>query len=153
MEVVLLPIVLSAAALLVLRTRIRFGYFADDRRAALRAEAMLVQRFNARRFYAIYDTAADAMRAAVPRAQAVAAMHATLDAYGTIVEDIEGATTCFPDQVRMVRWLKSSNGTALTQMSLWSTPGGDAKLPMMRIFPGRAGVDPEIVRRNRCSPR
>lgn len=133
-------VALAGVAWVALGMRIHFGYYADDRQAALRAEALVVQRFNAQAFDAIYDDAADAMRA-------------MLKAYGTIVEDNEGATTCFPDQVRMVRWLRSSNGTDLTQVSLWSTPGGDAKLVMMRISPGRVSVDPEIVHRNRCGAR
>ncbi|VWC44501.1 hypothetical protein BLA13014_07159 [Burkholderia aenigmatica] len=152
-KVALALVALTGIALFTLGTRIHFGYYADDRQAALRAEALVVQRFNAQAFDAIYDDAADAMRAAVSRTQAVDAMRATLKAYGTIVEDNEGATTCFPDQVRMVRWLKSSNGTDLTQISLWSTPGGDAKLVMMRISPGHSSVDPEIVHRNRCGSR
>lgn len=139
-KVALALVALAGVAWFALGMRIHFGYYADDRQAALRAEALVVQRFNAQAFDAIYDDAADAMRA-------------TLKAYGTIVEDNEGATTCFPDQVRMVRWLRSSNGTDLTQVSLWSTPGGDAKLVMMRISPGRVSVDPEIVHRNRCGAR
>ncbi|MBN3742330.1 MULTISPECIES: hypothetical protein [Burkholderia] len=152
-QVALALVALAGVAWFALGLRIHFGYYADDRQAALRAEALVVQRFNAQAFDAIYDDAADAMRATVSRAQAVDAMRATLKAYGTIVEDNEGATTCFPDQVRMVRWLRSSNGTDLTQVSLWSTPGGDAKLVMMRISPGRVSVDPEIVHRNRCGAR
>ncbi|WGY70644.1 hypothetical protein KEC55_26840 [Burkholderia cepacia] len=152
-KIALALVALTGIALFALGTRIHFGYYADNKQAALRAEALVMQRFNAQAFDAIYDDAADAMHAAVSRTQAVDAMRATLKAYGTILEDNEGATICFPDQVRMVRWLKSSNGIDLTQMSLWSTPGGDAKLVMMRISPGHASVDPEIVRRNRCGSR
>lgn len=152
-KIALALVVLLGATLFALGLRIHFGYFAEDRRAALRAETLLVQRFNAGQFDQIYDAAADAMRAAVPRERTVEAMRATMAAYGTIVEDQEGATTCFPDQVRMVRWLKSSNGSNLTQMSIWYTPGGDARLLMMQISPGHASVDPEVVNRNRCSSR
>ena len=121
--------------------------------AALRAETLLVKRFNAKQFDLIYEDAAPAMRDAVPRKQVVEAMAATMGAYGVIVEDAEGAVTCFPDQVRMVRWLKTSSGAELTQMSMWHTPGGDAKLLMMQILPGRTTVDPEVVLRHRCSSR
>lgn len=152
-KVAIAVILTIGGVLLGLGFRIHIGYFADDRAAALRAEARLIQRFNAKEFNAIYDDAAQAMRDAVPRAKVVGAMVATMDAYGPIVEDTEGAVTCFPDQVRMVRWLKSSNGTELTQMSMWYTPGGDAKLLMMQISPGREAVDSTIVDRHRCSSR
>jgi hypothetical protein len=146
-------IVVVGTVLLGLGFRIHIGYFSEDRIAALRAEALLVKRFNSKQFDLIYADAAQAMRDAVSRRQMVEAMTATMDAFGTIVEDTEGAVTCFPDQVRMVRWLKSSSGAELTQMSMWYTPGGDAKLLMMQISPGREAVDPAIVEQHRCSSR
>lgn len=152
-KLVISLVLILTAVLLGLGLRVHVGYFADDRAAALRAEALLIQRFNARQFDSIYDDAAQAMRDSVPRKTAVDAMAATMDAFGTIVEDREGVATCFPNQVRMVRWLKSSKGIELTQMSTWSTPGGDAKLLMIHISQGRAAVDPTIVERHRCSSR
>lgn len=150
----LLALVVTAGAILfLLGFRLHIGYFAEDRQAALAAEAQLIRLFNSKQFDAIYDQAADAMRATVGREQAVQAMEATIKMYGPIVEDVEGATTCFPDQVRMLRWMKSSNGTDLTQLSQWSTPGDEAKLLMMNIFPGHDVADPEIVNRHRCAPR
>lgn len=90
-KLVISLVLILTAVLLGLGVRVHVGYFADDRAAALRAEALLIQRFNARQFDSIYDDAAQAMRDSVPRKTAVDAMAATMDAFGTIVEDREGA--------------------------------------------------------------
>ncbi len=139
---------------LLLKLKIHFGYFADDKAASDSAEAVVIQRFNSGKFDAIYDSFADVAKKAVARKQAVDAMSETFDRYGSITEDIVGATTCFPQQVRMVRWLKSSKGDDLTAMMIWSVPDGEhAALVMMQIVPGHSPVNPETVRAHSCSGR
>jgi hypothetical protein len=139
---------------LFLVVKVHFGYYAKDKLNSVSAEHATIQRLNSRQFDAIYDSFADNARKAVPRRLAVDAMAATVDRYGTITEDIEGATTCFPEQVRMVRWLKSSKGNELTAMIIWYIPDEEhAELVMMQIVPGHSSVNPEIMRAHSCSRR
>lgn len=134
--------------------KVHFGYYSHDKLTSDSAEKLTIQRFNSRQFDAIYDSFADNVKKVVPRKQAVDAMNATFDRFGTVTEDIEGATTCFPEQVRMVRWLKSSKGDDLSAMMIWYVPNGEhAELVMMQIVPGHSSVDPEIVRAHSCSGR
>jgi hypothetical protein len=143
-------VLLVAGLLLVIRDH--FGYFAHDKAAADLAERLVIERFNSRQFDDIYDSLADNAKKALSRGQAVDAMSATFELYGRITGDIEGATTCFPEQVRMVRWLKSSKGEDLTAMEIWYVPDRDkAELVMMKIAPGHSPVNPETVRAHSCS--
>jgi len=81
-------------------------------------------------------------------------MNTTFDQFGVITEDVEGATTCFPNDVRLVRWLKSSKGNELTAMVRWYVPDGEhAQLIMMQISPGHSSVDPKIVQEHSCTKR
>lgn len=141
------------AALLLSRCHVHLGYFAEDRAAAVEAETVVMQRFNAMQFDKIYDDSSEAMKGAVTRDQAVESIRATFERFGTISEDREAAITCFPNQVRMVRWLKSSRGDELTQISAWDTPGGEAKLIMMQISPGHQTVDLSLVNKHPCNSR
>jgi hypothetical protein len=146
-------VVLLGSALLLM-VKVHFGYFAKDKVTTDQAEKLVIQRFNSRQFDAIYEDFADDAKKALSREQAVDAMNATSELYGRITEDVEGATTCFPEQVRMVRWLKSSKGTDLTAMMIWYVPGGEkARLVMMQIVPGHSTVNPETVAAHSCSGR
>lgn len=132
--------------------RIHFGYFADDRVAAIKAEDIMIRQYNAKDFDAIYNGAADALKAGVSRQQVTDAMKQTFDRFGAVVDDKEAATTCFPNQVRMVRWLKSENGGALTALVTWFVPDGrNAKLVSAQISTGHASFDPAIVRAHSCT--
>ncbi|HDR8929805.1 MULTISPECIES: hypothetical protein [Burkholderia] len=148
----LIAVLISVGVLMKLK--VHFGYFAHDKAASLSAERVAIQRFNNKQFDAIYDSFADNVRKSVSRPQAVESMKETFDQYGSITEDIEGATTCFPEQVRMVRWLKSAKGNDLTAMMIWFVPDGEkAELVMMQIVPGHSPVNPETVRAHSCSGR
>lgn len=134
--------------------RIHFGYFSDDRAAAIAAEGTMMRQYNAKDFDAINDGAADALRSGVSRRQVTDAMKLTFDKFGTVVDDKEAATTCFPNQVRMVRWMRSANGSELTALMTWFVPDGkNAKLVLAQISPGHASFDPSIVRAHSCTPQ
>ena len=112
----------------------------------------MIHQYNARDFDAIYDGAADALKAGVPRAQVTNAMKETFDKYGMIADDNAAATTCFPNQVRMVRWMKSGNGSELTALVTWFVSDGKtAKLLSAQISSGHASFDPDIVRAHSCT--
>jgi hypothetical protein len=149
----LLVAVLAVCVLLAARVRIHFGYFSDDRAAAVAAEGKMIRQYNAKDFDAIYDGAADALKSAVPRRQVTDAMKLTFDNFGAVVDDNEAATTCFPNQVRMVRWMKSASGGELTALVTWFVPDGKhAQLVSAQISPGHASFDPAIVRAHSCNP-
>ena len=134
--------------------RIHFGYFADDRVAALKAEKTMIRQYNAKDFDAIYDGAADALKSGMSRQQVTDAMKWTFDKFGVVVDDDEAATTCFPNQVRMVRWMRSANGSQLTALVTWFVPDGkNAKLVSAQISPSHASFDPAIVQAHSCAPR
>ncbi|PMS16988.1 hypothetical protein C0Z18_21200 [Trinickia dabaoshanensis] len=134
--------------------RIHFGYFSDDRAAAITAEGAMIRHYNAEDFDAIYDGAADALKSGVSRRLVTDAMKLTFDKFGVVVDDKEAATTCFPNQVRMVRWMKSANGSELTALVTWFVPDGkNAKLVSAQISPGHASFDPAIVRAHSCTHR
>ncbi len=113
-----------------------------------------MRQYNAKDFDAIYDGAAAALKSGVSRQQATDAMKQTFDKFGVMVDDNEAASTCFPNQVRMVRWMRSANGSELTALVTWFVPDGkNAKLVSAQISPGHASFDPEIVRAHSCTPQ
>ncbi|WP_254616458.1 DUF3887 domain-containing protein [Burkholderia metallica] len=139
---------------LFLVTKVHFGYYSHDKSLADDAERVAIQRFNSKQFDAIYDSFADNVKKTIPRRQALDAMNATFDRFGEITQDAEAATTCFPEQVRMVRWLKSSKGGDMSAMIIWYVPDEKhVELVMMQFVPGHSPVDPDIVRAHSCSGR
>lgn len=135
----------------VSRLHVYFGYFPDDKAASEIAETALVRRYNAKQFNDIYLNAADAFKSGQTEEVAVAAMNASFKMYGEIATDTEAATTCFPRQVRMVRWLSTIAGKDLTEMSMWYVPDGKAaKLLSFRVSPGRAAFDPASAKTHSC---
>lgn len=115
---------------LIARMRIHAGSYANQKALAEAAELAVMQQFDNRRFGAIYVASADAFKHSIARAQGIDAMNATFAMFGSIVQDVERATTCFPEQARMIRWLKTSSGNDVTAM-----------------------VSPEVVRAHPCSGR
>ncbi len=114
----------------------------------------MIRQYNAKDFDAIYDGAADALKSGVSRQRVTDAMRLTFDKFGVVIEDKEAATTCFPNQVRMVRWMRSGNGDELTALVTWFVPDGkNAKLVSAQISPGHASFDQAIVRAHSCAPR
>ena len=139
---------------LIFRIRIHAGSYVKDKRLAEAAERTLIQRFNGRQFDAIYDSSADATKRSVSHDQFIVAIQSDFDTSGLIVDDVEAATTCFPEQVRMVRWLKTSKGTEQTAMIIWYLPDESrAQLLMIQVSPGHAPVSSEIVKAHPCSGR
>jgi hypothetical protein len=133
-----------------LHLRIHFGYYADDKAEVNAAEIKLIQQLNEQRFNDIYDAAADAFKAAQTRDKSTSVMKATYDLYGTITEDAEAATSCFPQQVRMVRWLKTSKGNELTEMSAWYVLNGKPTLLMFQVNQGHSPVSYSAAHGHPC---
>ncbi|SPV13197.1 Uncharacterised protein [Burkholderia cenocepacia] len=68
---------------LFLMTKVHLGYYSHDKAIADDAERIAIQRFNSKQFDAIYDSFAENEKQAIPRKQALEAMHATFDRFGT----------------------------------------------------------------------
>ncbi|QYD68243.1 DUF3887 domain-containing protein [Paraburkholderia edwinii] len=148
----LVAIVVITGILVAAKVHVRFGRFADDKAAADAAENAMIRQYNERNFDAIYDSASDALKSELSRAQVTDAMKQTFDKYGVIGDDSAAATTCFPYQVRMVRWMKAENGTELTALVTWFVPDGKhAMLVSAQISPGHSSFNPDIVRAHSCS--
>jgi hypothetical protein len=144
-----LALVLGVGAFLHLN--VRFGSFSEDKIAADAAETVLIRQLNNGEFDAIYDGAADAMKQSIPRAQFIGAVKQSVLRTGKLSGDTSAATTCFPGQVRMVRWFKGMNGEDFTALIHWYVPDGRrAYLVMMQLNPGRLEVDPKVVQDHQC---
>ena len=153
-KLVLLLVVLLFVGAILAATRIHPGYFAEDKIAADTAEALLIRRFNGQHFDAIYDSAADLFKTAQSREKVVAAMKEAFDLYGPITQDAGTATTCFPQQVRMARWLRSGKGDDLTGMFIWYVADGqNAQLLLFRLVSGHSPVSSAVAEANRCDSR
>ncbi|PCE33003.1 hypothetical protein BZL54_07690 [Burkholderia ubonensis subsp. mesacidophila] len=143
-----------AIVIVAARTRIHFGYFDDDKAAAVLAESRFVEQYNAQHFGEIFDGATDGFKTGVSREQLVAMLKYGFDLYGPLMGDEGAATTCFPEQVRMVRWFKSSKGSDLTVKLIWHVPDGKhARLAWLNLETGHAAFDPEIVKAHACGSR
>jgi hypothetical protein len=122
-----------------------------DPSAAQAAESALLHNFNAQHFDAIYAGAADELKVGVRHNAAILAMKTNYARYGTIAIDKEALTTCYHEQVRMVRWWTSAKGDEATATFIWYVPEGQpAQLLMASLDPGHAPVDSAAYQTHRC---
>lgn len=114
----------------------------------------MLQRCNAQRLDEICDSATDALKAAQPREKSVEATKESFDLYNSILPDGGAARTCFPEQVRMVRWLRSAKGSDLAEMIIWRVPDGkNTQLVSVSPGPGHASFDNAVVKAHSCDFR
>lgn len=133
---------LPLAALLVAmpfgcESRVKLGHFEDDKVAALEALDVLHQRFSAEDFDAIYENAADGLRAR-PKTEVVANMRESRRTWGKFISAEVKSAACFPNEVRLVVHARFEKGQA-GEMVVWQVPN-KARLLSFVIFPGSVQV-------------
>jgi len=144
-------ITLSLGATVFALTPRHRGAAIADPADAQAAESALVRNFNAQHFDDIYDGAADELRLGLRHNATISEMKDDYAREGAIALDREALTTCYHQQVRMVRWWTSTKGVENTATFVWYVPDGQpTQLLMASINPGHAPVDPASYQAHRC---
>jgi hypothetical protein len=114
--------------------KVKQGYFATDKAAAIKALGVFHQRWNAKDFEAVYQDASEAFRAQ-PKGQAIAAMKAKREVWGKVVESTEVASSCAPNEVSLLLAVKFENDEG-GEVIDWHVPEEEARLAGFQIVTG-----------------
>lgn len=114
--------------------KVKKGYFAVDKEAAVKALGVFHERWNAKDFEAIYQNASEAFRAQ-PKGQLMAAMQAQRSLWGKVVEATQIASSCVPNEVTLFLGVKFENGDG-GEVIAWHVPEEEAKLVGVQIVTG-----------------
>jgi hypothetical protein len=138
------PAMLVLATLLVTslscQVRVKTVHNEDQKKAALAALALFHNRLSAGDFDAIYETFGDALRAQ-PKADILASMKATHDRWGKLINAEVKASSCFPNEVRLLVQAQFAKGEA-GEMIVWQVSDERVLLQHFQIFPGAVKVSP-----------
>lgn len=114
---------------------VKFGYFEKDRAAAISRTQDFRSLSDQREFDKVYELGSPAMLAAVSKEQFVEAASATAAHFGARKSSKLVASSCFPNEVRLVYHSEFEHGAA-TEWMIWSIPGKEARLTMYKVSPG-----------------
>jgi hypothetical protein len=125
---------LLAVAHLGCRVGMKAGYYAEENRAAVAALDVLHRRLNSGELQAIYEDTSKALHSQ-PKGTLMAAMQATRDRWGKLLNSEIKARSCFPNQVRFLVQAHFEKGDA-GEIVVWDVPGDKALLQHFEISPG-----------------
>lgn len=131
---------LIVVTLAVVGCDVRVGRFAEDRAVALTATQNLRDLYNKQEFERIYGLGAPVLRAQITPDAFVAAVASSMHQSGRFVSTNLVASSCFPNEVRLVYHSKFEKGE-FTESILWAVPTNNAKLVMYKLSPGHAAAD------------
>jgi hypothetical protein len=121
--------------------KVKQGYFATDKAAAVKAMGAFHERWNARDFEAIYQNASEAFRAQ-PKGQLIAAMNAQRTLWGKVVETAEVGSSCAPNEVSLFVSVTFENGAG-GEVLAWHVPEEEAKLVGVQVVSAPVVPPPE----------
>jgi glutaredoxin-related protein len=135
-------LLLVGASLVGCEVKLKAGYFDKDRANVL-ARIEEFRRFNDTQNYAeIYELGAPALKSAFTREQFIAAAQASSVQSGKYKSSTLMATSCFPNEVRLVYHTEFEKGN-VTESMIWSVLNDKALLVLYRVSPGYDEVKKE----------
>lgn len=126
---------ITGALLVACDVTVKAGYFEKDRASALARVEEFRRLYNAQNYAELYELGAPAMKVAVTREQFIASAQASLAQYGKYKSSVLAATSCFPNEVRLVYHSEYEKGK-VTEWMAWSVPKDVALLVLYRVSPG-----------------
>ena len=114
---------------------VKLGSFTKDRTAALSRTQDFRSLSDKQDFNKLYDLGAPALHAAVSKEQFVKSAMAAAAHFGSRKSSTLVASSCFPNEVRLVYHSEFERGVA-TEWMIWTVPGDAALLAMYKISPG-----------------
>lgn len=129
-------VLLAGAAQSAGQVSFKTGYYDEQRVHALAAVEKFRALYEKHDYARLYAMGAAAMRSSISKEQFVSAAEISTARYGKYKSATLIASSCFPNEVRLIYGTEYEKGTA-TEFMLWSLWESEPKLVMYQVSPGR----------------
>ncbi|MDR3428787.1 hypothetical protein [Silvimonas sp.] len=133
-------LLLCAAALSACDAHVKAGSFDEDKAQALNAVEKFRELYGKHDYTDLYDLGSAAMKASITRDQFISAAQTSMAQYGEYESSVLIASSCFPNEVRLVYDAKYQKAN-VREFMIWSIPGSQAQLTMYQIKTGQEPFD------------